>query len=85
MTSEEAFKKPFWLHYYDDDGGHILFDRYGLPIQLSWQDLETGKIDQILSLVSDSVKSYAPLSEKEVNWAIKNNETNYFDIVIAVN
>ena len=85
MTSEEAFKNPFWLHYSDDDGGHILFDRHGFPIQFTWQDMETGKIEQILSLVSDSILSYSPLSEKEVDWAIKNDASNYFEIVAAVN
>jgi hypothetical protein len=85
MTSEEAFKNPFWIHYTDDEGGHILLDSHGFPIQLSWQDMETGKIDQILTLVSDTVRSYAPLSEKELDWAIKNNESNYISIVAAVN
>ena len=83
MISKDLQTNPFWIHYSDSKGGHILLDRHGMPIQFSWQDIETGKIEQVLSLVSDNLIAYAPLSREEVDWAIKNNENNYFDIIAA--
>ena len=73
-----------YIHYTDETGGHILTDRNGFPIKFSFNDFDSGKVEQVLTLIVDGESfAYSPLTEQEVTWAIKNNELNLIAIADA--
>lgn len=73
-----------YIHYTDETGGHILTDRDGFPIEFSFNDFDSGKVEQVLTLIVEGESfAYSPLTEQEITWAIKNDESNLIEIAMA--